>query len=60
MEVVYTINNDTTFYSSIREAALAIGVTQASICVAFKRQKEKGVSILIKNKMYKITKVDLP
>lgn len=43
IEVFDTENNETTVYSSISEAACAIGVTIASISIAFKR---KGVSTI--------------
>ena len=49
VEVLNTITDQKTVYSSIREAALAIGVTQAGISVAFKRlrsQSEEGESTI--------------
>jgi hypothetical protein len=43
VEVLDTLNNETKVYPSIAEAARAIGVTKASISMAFKRQ---GVSTI--------------
>ncbi len=37
MEVFDTLNNETKVYPSIAEAARAMGVTKASISMAFKR-----------------------
>lgn len=54
IEVLDTKNNETTIYISICEAARAIGVSQAAISKAFKKQGEP--TILIK-KQYKITKL---
>lgn len=54
IEVLDTKNNETTIYISICEAARAIGVSQAAISKAFKKQGES--TILIK-KQYKITKL---
>jgi len=52
--VLDTKNNETTIYISICEAARAIGVSQAAISKAFKKEGES--TILIK-KQYKITKL---
>ncbi len=57
VEVLDTLTNETTVYTSISEAARAIGVSHASISAAFKRQKEKGVSTILIKKRYKITKL---
>jgi len=63
IKVFDTLNNLTTVYPSIREAAQAIGVTKASINNAFKRQKEnaqlpsEAATIWMKKKRYKITKL---
>lgn len=55
IEVLDTDNNETTVYPSISEAARAIGVTNASIFMAFKRQGES--IIWVKKRRYKITKL---
>ena len=54
IEVLDTKNNETTIYISICKAARAIGVSQAAISMAFKRQ---GVSTILIQKRYKITKM---
>lgn len=57
IEVLDTLTDKITVYTSISEAARAIGVGKSSIGMAFKRQEEKGVNtIWIKNKRYQITK----
>jgi hypothetical protein len=57
--VVDTITQEKIVYPSISEAARVIGCSKEGISLAFKRQKEKGVNfILVKNKRYKITKID--
>lgn len=55
LKVLDTLNNLTTVYPSIAEAAKAIGTVPSSISLAFKRKGED--SILIKNKRYCITKL---
>ncbi len=58
IEVLDTLTDQITVYTSISEAARAIGVGKSSIGIAFKRQEEKGVStVWIKNKRYQITKI---
>lgn len=52
-----TLTNKTSVYSSIREAAKAIGVNPSSIVMAFKRKGEGTTGISIKNKRYGITKL---
>jgi hypothetical protein len=51
--VLNYLNNETV-YSSVSEAAQAIGVTRASINLAFKR---KGESTILIKKQYQITKL---
>jgi transposase len=41
-----TLTDQITVYTSISEAAQAIGVGKSSIGMAFKRQEEKGVSTI--------------
>lgn len=55
IEVLDTLNNETTIYSSISEAAQAIGVNKGSISKAFKRNGDS--LIYIKKKRYQITKL---
>jgi group I intron endonuclease len=58
IEVLDTLTDQITVYTSISEAARAIGVGKSSIGMAFKYQEEKGVStIWIKKKRYQITKL---
>lgn len=57
--MVDTISQEKIVFTSITEAALAIGCSKEGISLAFKRQKEKGVDfIFIKNKRYKLKKLD--
>lgn len=49
VEVLDTISNETTFYSTIRQAGKAIGCVHGTILLADKAFKEKGVSRLIKD-----------
>ena len=55
IEVFDSLNNETTIYSSIREAAIGIGVDRSSISNAFKLKGES--TVLMKNKRYKLTKL---
>jgi hypothetical protein len=57
VEIIDTLNNETTVYLSIREAARAIGVAQCSITNAFKRKGCEASTIFIKKKRYRITKL---
>lgn len=50
MEVIDTLNKNTTVYLSIREAAAAIGVVESTVRYALKNQKEKGTIKLIKKR----------
>lgn len=50
VEVLDTVNDETSFYSSIRQAAEAIGCVHGTILLADKAFKEKGVSRLIKGR----------
>lgn len=50
VEVLDTISNETTFYSSIRQAGEAIGCVHGTILLADKAYKEKGVSRLIRKR----------
>jgi transposase len=50
VEVVDTLNGNTTVYLSIREAAAAIGVAEGTIRNALKNQKEKGIYKPIKKR----------
>lgn len=54
IKVLDSLTNETTIYSSISEAARAIGVSQAAISKAFKKSDS---TVWIKNKRYKITKL---
>ena len=59
VSVLDSLNNETTVYSSVSEAAQAIGVTRASISLAFKRKGddcEAAATVLIQ-KRYQITKL---
>ena len=56
MEVVDTLNGNTTVYLSIREAAAAIGVVESTIRNALKNQKERGIYKAIK-KRYQVKQV---
>lgn len=59
IEVVDTLTQEKMVFTSISEAARAIGFTKEGISVAFKRQKEKGVEfIFIKKKRYMLKKID--
>jgi len=49
IEVLDTLNNQTSVYSSIREAALSTGVARSTLGNALKDQEEKGVTRLIKD-----------
>ena len=58
IEVFDTLTQEKIVYTSISEAARAIGFTKEGISLAFKRQKEKGVEfIFIKNKRYMLKKI---
>ena len=48
VEVIDTLNKNTTVYLSIHEAAGAIGVLDSTIRNNLKNQKEKGIIKLIK------------
>lgn len=48
-----TISNETTLYTTIRQAAKAIGCVHGTILLADKAFKEKGVSRLVK-KIYRV------
>lgn len=50
VEVFDTLSNETTVFSSAREAALSLGCVESTISKALKHLKEKGVSNLIKNR----------
>jgi group I intron endonuclease len=50
VEVLDTISNETTLYSTIRQAAEAIGCVHGTILLADKAFKEKGVSRLLKKR----------
>lgn len=50
VEVLDTISNETTVYSSIRQAAEAIGCVHRTIHLADKALKAKGVSRLLKKR----------
>ena len=52
MEVLDTVKNITTIYTSIGEAALDIGVTKTAIRKALNDQKEKGVPRAIKKRYW--------
>ena len=56
VEIIDTLNNETSVYPSIQEAAKAIGVGLSSIHMAFKRKGESS-TVLMKNKRYQITKL---
>jgi hypothetical protein len=57
--VVDTLTQEKIVFTSISEAARAIGFTKEGISLAFKRQKEKGVEfIFIKKKRYMLKKID--
>lgn len=53
VEVLDTISNETTLYTTIRQAAKAIGCVHGTILLADKAFKEKGVSRLVK-KIYRV------
>jgi group I intron endonuclease len=50
VEVLDTISNETTLYSTILQAAEAIGCVHGTILLADKAFKEKGVSRLLKKR----------
>ena len=50
VQVFDTLNNETTVYPSIREAAKAIGCHKTTIGKAIEHQKQKGASRLIKKR----------
>ena len=50
VEVLDSLNNETTYYSSIREASQVIGCDHSTIWHSFKVSKEEGVSKLIKKR----------
>lgn len=50
VEVLDTLNNEVTIYSSISEAATFIGCDPTTITKALKNQKEKGASRLLKKR----------
>ena len=50
VEVFDSLNNETTVYSSIREAAQAIQCAKSTIKVSLERSKKKGISDLIKKR----------
>jgi hypothetical protein len=56
VSVLDSLNNETIIYPSVSEAAQAIGVTRASINLAFKR---KGESTILIKKRYQITKLPI-
>lgn len=53
VELLDTISNETTLYTTIRQAAKAIGCVHGTILLADKAFKEKGVSRLVK-KIYRV------
>ena len=50
VQVVDTLNNTTTLYASISDAALAIGCVHSTVSKALSHLKEKGTSKLIKKR----------
>jgi predicted transcriptional regulator len=50
VEVIDTLNKNTTVYLSMREAAAAIGLVVSSVRYVLKKQKEKGTIQLIKKR----------
>ncbi len=57
IEVIDSITNEKTVYSSIGEAARSIGCTDSAIVRVLKNQREKGVKKLLK-KRYVVSPVD--
>ena len=51
VEVIDTLNNVISLYTSIRQAGEAIGCVHGTLILADKAFKEKGVSRLIKKKI---------
>lgn len=59
VDVFDTLTQENFIYSSISDAARAIGYTKQGISIAFERQKEKGNDfILVKKKRYMLKKID--
>ena len=50
IEVLDTVTKETTMYSSIRKAALAIGCTHTSVAEARKKFLDEGIEVLVKKR----------
>ncbi len=50
IEVLDTVTKETTMYSSIRKAALAIGCTHRSVAEARKKFLDEGTEVLVKRR----------
>jgi len=50
IEVLDTVTKETTMYSSIRKAALAIGCTHTSVAEARKKFLDEGIEVLVKRR----------
>lgn len=57
VSVLDTLTNETSFYTSLREAAKAIELSKNSINQAFSRLPEGESSVFVKSKRYQITKL---